>query len=148
MSPPESLLPAPDWWDRLIRYYEARQAGVTGWPELPDYIRLLRQVAASPYATLVRPWQFLDLLVLARDGDGPPRATTDTVQVAPGRQVQIARMRGNPAKQVTVEQVTCGYSDAWQHLQVQLSRLLNDVEPFAAADEPRESVGRRAPDPG
>jgi hypothetical protein len=128
MNPSENLPPPSDWWDRLIRHYEARQAVVTGWPELPDYIEMLRQVAASPYAALIRPWQFLDLLVLARDGDGPPRATTDTVQVAPGRQVQIARMRGNAAKQVTVEQVTCGYSDAWQYLETHLRKLLNRAE--------------------
>jgi hypothetical protein len=138
MNPSKNLPLTTDWWDGLIRRYEARQAVVTGWPELPDYLRMLRKIAASPYATLVRPWQFLDLLVLARAGDGPPRATTDTVQVAPGRQVQIARMRGDTAKQVTVEQITCEYSDAWQHLEAQLRKLFNRAEQAAAPDRPRE----------
>ena len=33
------------------------------WPELLAYIRLLREMAASQYMTVIRPWRFLDLLV-------------------------------------------------------------------------------------
>jgi hypothetical protein len=119
-------LPAPaDLWDRLVRHYEARQKVVTNWPELSDYICLLRQIAESLLADRVRPWQFLDLLVIGRADEGAPRGTSATVQIAPGRSVQIARMKGGATKQVTVEQVTCSYADAWPRIEEQLLKLLD-----------------------
>jgi hypothetical protein len=128
MSASEHFLPATAWWDELIRHYEARQAVVTGWPELPAYIHLLRQMAASPYAGVVRPWRMLDLLVLAREAGGPPRASSDTIQVAPRRELQIVRMQGGMARQLPVAQATSNYRDAWRHLERELHKLVNHVD--------------------
>ncbi len=122
------LLPTTAWWEEMIRHYEARQGRIIGWPELPDYIRLLQLIAASPYAVMVRPWRMLDLLVLARDADGPPRATSDTIQVAPRRELQIVRMQGGPDRQLPVKRVTCGYREAWRHLESELHKLVNRTE--------------------
>src|SRR5262245_21586995 len=120
--------PANVWWDLVIRHYEARQEIVKGWPELPDYIQLLKQVSLSCYAPLVRPWRLLDLLILARESDGAPRTTIDTINIAPRRKLGIARFEGRPTgRQVRVEQALCNYRDAWPHLETQLRKLLIDA---------------------
>jgi hypothetical protein len=108
MSSAARQLPPTEWWEHLVRQYEARQAVATGWLELPSYVRLLRQVAESPYAALVRPWQFCDLLVVARDGDGPPLAGSDSVQVIPGRRVQMVLLRGGTASSRPLAQPRVG----------------------------------------
>jgi hypothetical protein len=152
MSSATRQLPPTAWWEHVVRQYEARQAVAPGWLELPSYIRLLRQVAESPYAALVRPWLFCDLLVIARDGDGPPSAAGDSVQVFPDRRVRIVLLRGGTAstrppaqprvgvpieqkqgeavvQQVPVESVECAYEDAWPQLQAQLGKLLGRAAP-------------------
>jgi hypothetical protein len=153
MSSAAGQLPPTEWWEHVVRQYEARQAGTPGWLELPSYIRLLRQIAESPYAALVRPWLFCDLLVIARDGEGPPLAGSDSVQVIPGRRVQIVLLRGGTisryppsqprvgvpieqkqgeavVQQVPVESVECEYEDAWPQLVAQLGKLLGRTAPY------------------